>query len=214
MSVRLSHYRHILWDWNGTLINDVPQCVSVLNEMRRRRGMAPISLEKYRRLLTFPVRRFYEQLGFDFASEAYERVADEYIAGYDKHWPLCPLQPGARDAVSLIAKARIGQSVLSAYQQQRLEEAVRYFGLSEFFDRLVGLDDHYAHGKQESGRDTMRQLGLAGHEVLFIGDTMHDWEVAQAIGADCVLFSCGHQDKERLESCGVTVVDSLGDLTV
>jgi phosphoglycolate phosphatase len=212
--IDLSVYRHILWDWNGTLINDVPQCVAVLNDMLARRGMEAITLERYRQLLRFPVRQFYEDLGFGFVEETYEAVADEYIAGYDREWPHCTLQPGARELVMLISQAEMGQSVLSAYQQQRLEEAVRYFGLGDFFERLVGLDDHYAHGKQASGVRYMKELALAGHEVLFIGDTVHDWEVAQAMGADCVLYSGGHKDAANLAACGVPVIESLGELAV
>jgi len=210
----LSRYRHVIWDWNGTLLDDVAQAVGVLNTMLARRHMPLLSLERYRELLRFPVIEFYRDLGFDLETERYEAVADEYIAGYAQRWRQCPLQPGAREKLAELAQAGLTQSVLSAYQQTRLEEAVAHFDLGRWFVRLVGLNDHYAAGKQAHGRRWMRELGLAGHEVLLIGDTVHDWEVAQAIGAACALLAGGHQDRRTLESCGAPVLDSLTDLTM
>ena len=49
-------------------------------------------------------------------------------------------------------------------------------------------------------------------EVVMIGDTVHDFEVAQAMGTDCILISNGHNSRERLEKTGVLVLDSLEEV--
>ncbi len=56
------------------------------------------------------------------------------------------------------------------------------------------------------------ELGGAGDEVLVIGDTTHDYEVARAMGAHCVLLNWGHHGPEKLSRCGVAVFDSLADV--
>ena len=207
-----TNYKHIIWDWNGTLLDDVHLCLDVLNRMLRRRNLTEITLSRYRRLLDFPVIDFYRRLGFDFKNESYENVADEYIDGYASSWPGCRLHPQAENVLRTIHTAGLSQSVLSAYQQQRLEEAIDYFGLRPWFVRLIGLNDPYAAGKTDNGKRWMQQLDHSGREVLLIGDTVHDAQVAQAMGADCALTTFGHNSKKRLRNCGVRLFDSLEEI--
>ena len=106
----------------------------------------------------------------------------------------------------------IPQAVLSAYQHDTLLQAVDYFGLTPFFNDIIGLDDIYAAGKVENGKKYIAGLDLAPSEVLFIGDTIHDFEVAEAMGVNCILVACGHNSRSRLDSCGVPVLDAIDEL--
>lgn len=206
-------YQHVIWDWNGTLLNDVQQCLTVLNQMLARRQMPPVTIDQYRELLDFPVIDFYRQIGFDFQNETYQEVAHEYITGYEKSWCNCRLHRGAKDILRALNTAGISQSVLSAYQQKRLEEAIRYFDLGRFFVKLIGLNDHYAAGKADNGKRWLEQLDHPAGDVLLIGDTVHDAKVARHIGVDCVLTTFGHNSKIRLQTCGVPLFDSLEEIT-
>ena len=203
------HYRHVFWDWNGTLHNDACLCVDILNRLLARRGYGVITLEDYQAEFDFPVVDYYQRIGFDFTSEDFEVVAAEYIMAYDTERYECPLQPGVREALELCREAGLTQSILSAYQQSRLEQIIDYFGLRRYFTSLHGLTDHYATSKVELGRATLAALGHEPDEVLMVGDTLHDYEVAEAIGIDCVLFSRGHHPHYRLEAPGVPVVATL-----
>ncbi len=205
-------YRHVIWDWNGTLLDDVEICLEVLNTLLARRGLAPIDRERYRTIFDFPVIDFYRQLGFDFQTESFETVADEYIAGYREQLSRCRLHDGAAEVVARLDKAGVSQSVLSAYHQKRLEEAVTHFGLSRYFIKLVGLGDYYAHSKIEAGQRWIKELHHNKNDILLIGDTVHDAEVADSLGIRCVLLSCGHQKHVRLESCGVSLYNSFTEL--
>jgi phosphoglycolate phosphatase len=208
----LSKYRHIIWDWNGTLLDDSALCVAILNEMLAARGMRPVTIDQYRKCFDFPVIGYYRQLGFDFEKESYDAIAREFIEAYDERRFSCPLQRNAREVVEAIVQMGLKQSILSAYQQPRLEEVVEYFGMREYFTILAGLDNDYAHSKVESGRRLPERLGCKPSELLLIGDTTHDHEVATAMGADCILIVSGHQDRDRLERCCVPVLGNLGEL--
>jgi len=205
-------YKHIIWDWNGTLLDDVEQCIDVVNEMLKVRGLPVLSRQRYRAHLDFPVIDFYRFLGFDFEAESYKAMANEYIEKYVRRVPRCRLRTGAEAILASLTQAGYTHSVLSAYHQQRLEEAVAHFGLSRWFVRLIGLNDYYAHSKVENGRRWVRVLPYEAEKILFIGDTRHDHEVAQAMGVDCVLLSGGHQAPERLRPCGVRLFDTLGEI--
>ena len=202
-------YRQIIWDWNGTLWDDTWLCVEINNRMLARRGLPRINTALYRDRLCFPVDRYYCQLGFDYARDPYNTLAEEFIEEYGRRRFECPLQEGARQLIDALFDRGIPQAVLSAYQQDTLLEAVDHFGLRPFFSQIIGLNDIYAAGKVENGIKYIASLDVKPSEVLFIGDTVHDFEVARAMGVHGVLVANGHNSRPRLEACGVPVFDTL-----
>jgi phosphoglycolate phosphatase len=101
------------------------------------------------------------------------------------------------------------QSILSAYHQDLLTEAVTQFDIADYFAHIVGRTDHYAISKIDAGQQLINQLALAPEHILLVGDTLHDFEVAQALGIQCVLIGNGHQHPDRLQACGVPVFNSI-----
>jgi len=212
MNKALNQYKHIIWDWNGTLLNDRWLCVDIMNRMLKKRKLPAITETTYQQVFNFPVKHYYVRLGFDFEREPFERVTVEFIDDYQNRWPECELQPGAEQVLAHYGKLGFGQSVLSAMHQELLERMIGHFGIDRNFASLLGLDDHYADGKIENGRRHIRELMLNPHDVLFVGDTLHDFEVARAIGVDCVLLASGHHSRERLAATGASVLNSVADL--
>lgn len=174
--------------------------------------MPALSHRQYREVFGFPVEDYYRRLGLDFDREPYERIATEFIVEYDRRRFECDLQPSAAATLRAVASAGVTQSILSAYQQESLQEAVEFYGLGCFFERLIGLGDPYANGKAGQGQRLLRELEADPAEVLLVGDTTHDYEVAIDLGVDCVLVPAGHHDRTRLVSCGVPVVASLAEI--
>lgn len=129
MNLPAKPYAHIIWDWNGTLLDDAPICVQVLNRVLAKYGKPPTTLARYRAQFGFPVEDYYRRLGFDFSVESYDAVADDYIALYRLRQFECPLHDGVPEVVDHCLRAGITQSILSAYQHDLLTEAVRHFGL-------------------------------------------------------------------------------------
>jgi phosphoglycolate phosphatase len=205
-------YAHVVWDWNGTLFDDVWLCVDVMNGLLAARRMALLTVDRYRELFDFPVKDYYRRLGFDFETEPFEEVGSEFIRSYESRRHEAGLKDGAVRVLESIGKAGAQQSVLSAYQQGTLEELIDSFSLTRYFVRVVGLQDHYAHSKVENGVRWIQGLSHAPHDVLLVGDSVHDAEVAEAMGVDCILLRGGHQSQERLEACGKPVLGSLEDL--
>lgn len=205
-------YTHLIWDWNGTLQNDAWLCLEIINALLEKYHQAPLSLSYYREIFGFPVRNYYEKAGFDFQVASYETLAAEYISAYDRRSRACDLQPQAVDILEFCAERDFSQYVLSASQQHPLEQIIAHYGLGKYFCQVVGLSDYYGQGKVENGKALVAQLNVPADHIVLIGDTKHDYEVAQAIGIDCVLFSGGHQAKERLAACGTLVIEDLRDL--
>ena len=210
----IKEYKHIVWDWNGTLFDDVSLCVEIINGVITRRGLKPLSVAEYKKIFTFPVEDYYKKAGLDLEKYSFQELGREWMAEYERRKKECDLFEGAKNILHKISDMGLGQSILSAYSQHTLEEMVEKFNLDRYFIHLIGLDHIYATSKLQLGKDLMKKLGNGKGEVLLIGDTIHDFEVAEEIGADSILFSKGHQDKERLLSCGVKVFDNLYELFV
>jgi phosphoglycolate phosphatase len=115
----------------------------------------------------------------------------------------------ARGALLELQRRGIGQSVVSAMEQRLLGQVLERFGLHVYMTHVRGLDHLDASSKVELGLALQRELGLAPHEILLVGDTLHDFEVASAIGCRCLLYARGHQTRARLEQCGAPLIDSL-----
>jgi phosphoglycolate phosphatase len=118
------NYKHIIWDWNGTLLDDSWLCVEIINELCEKRGMLKISMQRYQEIFGFPVKDFYEKMGFDFLKEPFSIPATEYHDEYNRRRFQCNLQNGVIEALSFFQKAGKPQSLLSASQKSALEEAI------------------------------------------------------------------------------------------
>lgn len=209
MNPNFAKYKHIIWDWNGTLLDDAWLCVEILNGMLGRRGMKATTLCRYQEQFDFPVINYYVKLGFDFEKESFDDVAREYIITYESAYHKCRLRDGAVDIIKRFKARGILQSVLSASQRSSLIRALELFGLKSFFENIAGLEDYYARSKADAAKKLLKDISACGKEILLIGDTTHDYEVAGMLGADCLLLPAGHQSEQRLLACGAKVCDSF-----
>jgi phosphoglycolate phosphatase len=208
----LIQYKHIIWDWNGTLLDDASIVADVMNIMLKKRNISAITYEYYREIFDFPIINNYIRLGFDFSTESFESVTQEFIIECEKVQGNYSLHSNAEKILKRIQNAGISQSILSAAHQESLEYFTRYFQIENYFVRLIGLDNYMAASKIENGRKWISSLPHSRNEVLLIGDTTHDYEVSREIGCDCILVASGHQKEEKLLSCKVNIYKSLDDL--
>jgi phosphoglycolate phosphatase len=204
--------KHVIWDWNGTLLNDLDLCVSILNEFLAKKKLPAVSRGFYREHFGFPVKAFYELVGFDFEREDFAELSRDFNDRYKAQIARASLQPDATAALSAVKQAGLSQSIVSATHQDMLGAMLDHFGLRRYFSRIKGLDDHHATSKIGAGIELVQELRLPAEGMLFVGDTLHDLETARAIGCRCVLFSGGHQSRRRLATTEVPVFQQLREL--
>jgi phosphoglycolate phosphatase len=205
-------YRHIIWDWNGTLLDDKWLCIESISNLLAARNLTPLSEEKYGQIFRFPVKDYYRDAGFNFELEPFEIPALEFIKIYDLRKKECSLQKGALASLELFAGMGCTQYLLSASETGVLEEMTAFFGITRFFDKIKGLDNHYANGKGDLGLELLSSIGAPADLVVMIGDTCHDKEVSDLLGVDSILCTNGHFPEERLASCGARLIKDLDEL--
>jgi len=208
----LSKYKHIIWDWNGTLINDIWLVVEIMNKMLKKRNMPGIDSKKYREIFDFPVIDYYAKLGFNFSKESFEELTVEFISEYYTRFNECKLFNEVEEVLKKIRDMGIPQSILSASKEDVLIEKIKYYGISKYFNRIIGLENHYAESKVEKGKEWIAELNLDPQDVLLMGDTAHDYDVSKHIGCDCLLVANGHYSYERLAKLGVDVIGTLKEM--
>lgn len=210
----LAHKEHILWDWNGTLLDDVDLCVEVIGSLLARHALPSLTREDYRNRFGFPVRSYYESLGFDFSRVPFERLSAEFIEAYNARVDACGLYSGAGELLERLATLGKRQAILSAAHEEDLKRIARRHGVSAWVPHLYGLSDHYAAGKVSRGRELLAALGARPETCVLVGDTLHDAEVARELGIDAVLLGDGHQAPHRLETTGCTVITCRKAMTI
>ncbi len=193
-------YTHLIWDFNGTLYNDLDASIESANRLLRAHELPPIeSVEGYRALFGFPIIDYYRRMGFDFEKVPYADLAVEWVAYYMESSRTSTLYPDIKNVLERVRARGISQLILSATERSMLIGQVEGLGILSMFDEILGLENIHAHSKEEIG--LLWRAKNPEARVLLIGDTDHDASVAKAIGADCVLVTCGHQSRTALEKC-------------
>lgn len=206
--------KNIIWDYNGTLLDDVHICIDSINQMLIDRKISPIDELNYKSLFDFPVKDYYQKIGFDFEKENFEIVGKLFVDIYDTQSKSCQLHKHVVDLLQFFHLQGKRQFVLSARQKISLADELRFHHIEHYFEKIFGLNDLYAYGKTQLGIDLMNELKLIPEESILIGDTCHDAEVAAEMGIDVLLLSHGHHLKDRLLQCGALVIDDLSFLNV
>lgn len=192
----------ILWDWNGTLLNDINVCVDAINILLRERNKKEIDQQTYRNIFTFPVRDYYVKAGFDFEAEPFEKPALEFIEEYEQLVKEAALFEDVTKSLDYFHTMGYKQMILSAMQQDFLNELVSAHSIDHYFSKISGIEDHYATGKVDNARKLISDLDGHSSEIIMIGDTVHDHEVGEELGLRVILVSRGHQSEARLKKTG------------
>lgn len=209
----MSEYKYIIWDWNGTILDDLKLNLEVENILLSRRGRKLISgIEEYHEKFQFPIIKFYEELDFDFENEKFEDIAKEYVAEFDERFYELEVFSDAKSAIGDFKARGIKQIILSQTEQKWLEKQVEHHNMTELFDELLGARDIYVKGKVAMALRWIEEGNIDAKDVLMVGDTVHDFEVSEGIGCDCVLIARGHHSKERLLATGASVADNIDEL--
>lgn len=183
----------VIWDWNGTLLDDVEVARAAMNTVLRSRELPEIPDDgAYRRVFGFPIRAFYARLGVDEAE--FVVAADEYLARFAARVGTASLHPDARTTLAAVDALDVEQVLISATPEVTLERQLAPHALSHHFAQIHGITDVYAASKEDVVAAWLAASGHAPERVVMVGDTNHDEEIADALHVRFIRFRNGHQD--------------------
>lgn len=203
--------RHVIWDWNGTLVDDLEVVVAAVNASLVELGIDPITAEDYRNHYTRPIRMFYDRLlGRPTTDAEWSAIDDTFHTTYADTLDQILLTADAEDAIAAVAATGSTQSILSMWWHDHLVPEVSRHGLDRVMVRVDGNTRDAGETKERLLEIHIAKLGSSGSSVL-IGDALDDAHAAIAIGIPCVLYDGGTHHKAELEAVGVPVAGSLAE---
>jgi phosphoglycolate phosphatase-like HAD superfamily hydrolase len=207
---------HIVWDWNGTLFDDLDVVVEATNEVFAPYGLPPIDAMQFQSVYTRPIWAAYERmLGRALEDGEWERLDVAYHDSYHRLMERCRLAADARRTIDALADAGHTQSLLSMWRHDRLSVAVRGHGLAAAFRRVDGLLPEQAGGsKAEFMVRHLAALRADPADVVMVGDSIDDAVAARHAGARAILYAGGMQARADLDRFGVPVIDRLSDVSM
>ncbi|MFC1419261.1 HAD family hydrolase [Streptacidiphilus cavernicola] len=205
---------HIVWDWNGTLFDDIGAVVAASNAAFAEIDLSPLTVREYREQYRVPVVDFYqERLGRAPSPEEWLRMDASFHRHYEALRDGCGLTAGVEELLTGWSGGGSSQSLLSMYGHDQLLPLVRRFDLERHFVRVDGRSS--TGGVSGKAEHLVRHLAaLAPADVLpartvLIGDVVDDALAAAHVGAHAVLYSGGSHARSALEQVGVPVADTL-----
>jgi len=202
--------RHIVWDWNGTLLDDNDAVVAAVNAVCAAFDREPVDIEQWRAVFSRPLQQCYERLlRRSLDADDWARLDRLYHEHY-RQWLPSRLAPGVPDALHDWAAAGGSQSLLSMWFHEELLPLVREFELEPLFARVDGLRAEVGGGTKDAHlRAHLDALGLEPAEAVLVGDVVDDARAAEVVGTDCVLLTTGVMSRSALEETGFPVRDSV-----
>ncbi|KPC82561.1 MULTISPECIES: HAD family hydrolase [Streptomyces] len=213
MATSGKHRTHLVWDWNGTLLDDIHAVLGATNAAFAEVDLAPITLEQYRETYCVPIPRFYERLMGRLPTPAeWERMDGLFNRHYTEQRRACALTEGVEELLTRWQLGGRSQSLLSMYGHEHLVPVVRGYGIERHFVRVDGRTGPSGGSKAQHMERHFEVLGdIAPESAVVIGDAVDDAVAAAHVGARAVLYTGGSHSRSSLEAAGVPVVDTLAE---
>lgn len=204
--------KYVIFDFNGTLLNDVDLCLILLNEFLTEQKKEAITLERYKQIFGFPIKNYYLKAGMTFEHTSFEEYAVIYQEKYSKRIKEAKLFESVIETLNLLKDKGIKLVVLSATEEHNLKEQMALFNIDKYFDYILGTKNLEGTSKVMVGYNFIKTNHINPRDVVLIGDTTHDYEVSKKMGVDCLLYTLGHQDRSILNKTGAPLISSLKEV--
>jgi len=201
--------KYIFWDFNGTVLDDAYLCYEILNEMLIEEERPIVTFDEYLMIFDFPVEAYYAKV-YDLEKTSFEILAHRFIERYQPRSLELGLHEGVIDAIKHYEAKGFTNIMLSASEINNLHRQLKHFKIEHLFDHILGTSDVYAKSKVDVAKRFIEENEIDPKDVTMIGDTLHDVEVAHELGCKIILYTKGHQHKDRLK--GYLLIDEMKEL--
>ncbi len=201
---------HVVWDWNGTLVDDLPIVIESVNAALAAIGEGAIGENDYREHYTRPVDQFYVRLlERSISDEEWATLDWVFHERYGAALDRVPLAGDAVAAINAVEARGWSQSILSMWREADLAACVERRGLTEQMAMVQGNRDDAGGEKAAHLSRHLSELGVDPGSVVMVGDSLDDAAAAGIVGTACVLFDGGSHHRSHLEDVGFPVADTL-----
>ncbi|MBA4149617.1 MAG: NUDIX domain-containing protein [Verrucomicrobia bacterium] len=198
--------RNIIFDWSGTLVDDLPSVLSATNYVLQQAGLDQLSLDQFRAEFCLPFTKFYER----YTPHIPMPTLEEWFHGHFRTVQDDVVElPHARDFLLFCRKQGIRTFLLSTVHRDHYAVQAQATGFGDFIDvPYVEILD-----KRTKIKDILAENNLRSDETVFIGDMQHDIETAKHGGVFSVAVLTGYNRLEQLRASEPDLIcEHLGEL--
>lgn len=202
----------IIFDFNGTLLDDVEINCEIFNLLARDYNAKQITMKEYKEVFDFPVIDTYRKWGFDVDNGNFENIATSFHNYYNSMvYERCNIFENAKALLKEL-KGKYNLVCLSASKEETLINQLKHYKIYDYFDEVLGMSDKYAHGKADLAKKWMEASEKSKDETIYIGDTCHDQLVAKVLGVKMLSITWGHNSKNKLSTKGAITIDDIMEI--
>lgn len=198
--------RNIIFDWSGTLVDDLPAVLQATNYVLRRAGLAEMSLDQFRAEFRLPFRGFYDR---HTPHVSMRQLEDWFHEHFREAQESVVELPRAREFLEFCRERGVRAFVLSSVKAEHFQTQTARNGFHAFFERpYLEIWD-----KRDKIRELLAENHLAPAETLFVGDMQHDIETARHGGILSCAVLTGYNTAAQLRASQPDlIVEHLGEL--
>lgn len=208
----------IIWDWNGTLLDDTALCVRAINAVLQRFDKPQVSIAQFQEHYTIPMIATYEALGFTLDEIMTSRLEiwQLWRSVYDAASTEIPLRSGAQEALTALRRHGVRNVVLSNHLLEDINAHAARLGINEHFSAVLANTDLEAttmnrRAKSDRLREYMERERSSG--AVVVGDTVEEIEIGRALGQTTIALTGGTCSQNRLESAKPDfLIHDLGEM--
>ncbi|MDX9691366.1 MAG: HAD hydrolase-like protein [Acholeplasmataceae bacterium] len=201
--------KYIFWDFNGTILDDAKLCYNILIEMLEEEGQPLVTFDEYLMIFTFPIKAYYSNV-FDFDKTSFEELAHRFIKRYQPRSLSCKIHHGVLEMIKHYESLGYINVLLSASEETNLIEQLTHFKIKELFSYILGTKNIYAKTKLDVAKQFIQTHTIDPKDIIMIGDTLHDAEIADELGCKIIIYTKGHQHQSRFSN--YQIIDSFLEL--
>jgi phosphoglycolate phosphatase len=188
--------KSIIWDWNGTILNDVDNNINAVNTILQKGNLSVISKEEYRKKIKIPIKQFYNDIGLNTNDpETYSLITNDYWEYYNMGYKNnTKINDGIENILNKLKENNINNYLLSATQHDELIKQVKDKGMEIYFKDIIGNNNYEVKSKLEKAQELIKNENMKITNTILVGDMINDYELAEELGIKCILYSNGHQE--------------------
>lgn len=191
---RIPSYENWIFDWSGTLVDDLAMVLDATNHVLREYGKSEIDREEFRTRFRLPYAGFYEEM---LPGVPLPELEDHFRVGFtdsEASGVASPLLPHAVEFLECLHSKNRRMFILSSMDEDAFDRHSLELGVDHFFEATyAGVLD-----KRDQIHLILNAHDLAPEQTVFLGDMCHDVETAKHGGVASIALLTGYQDTEQL----------------
>ena len=192
---RIHEYENWIFDWSGTLVDDLAMVLDATNHVLRHYGKDEISREEFKQRFRLPYAGFYDEI---LPGVPLDELEDHFRVGFARSAEsgvVSPLLPYAKEFLKVLAGRGKRMFILSSMDAEAFVDHAKELEVDHYFEAVyAGVLDKRAQIHQ-----LLKNHALEAENTVFLGDMCHDVETARHGSVSSIALLTGYQSEEQLQ---------------